>query len=277
MNVNIKLLSLGALSLLFSCSQFKVSETEEGDRIQMHKEGSGKPIEEGDMLELNMKISTELDTVFRNTWEEGKPMTVPARKGEFRGSFENAIFQLSEGDSATVYVSADSLFSRIGQPLPPGVPEHSDLKFLVSVKSAKTLAEYEESLNSKRSGEADEIAAFVKEKYPKAQKMENGIYYLTDKEGSGAVVAAGDTATVSYIGKFFDGNIFDQNKTFTFPVGLGYVIKGWDEALKTMNVGQKATFIVPSGLAYGERGAGATIPPFTPLVFDIELFSIGRK
>ncbi len=277
MKINSKLLSIAALSLLFSCSQFKVTESEEGDRIQMHEEGSGKQVAEGDMLELNLKISTELDTIFRNTWEEGKAMTVPARKGEFKGSFENAIFQLSEGDSATVYVSADSIFSRIGQPLPPGVPAHSDLKFLVGVKSVKTVAEHQESLDSKRTGEADEIAAFVKEKYPEAKKMENGIYYLTEKDGSGGVVAAGDTATVSYVGKFFNGNIFDQNKTFTFPVGLGYVIKGWDEALKTMNVGQKTTFIVPSDLAYGERGAGATIPPFSPLVFDIELFKIGRK
>lgn len=265
------------VGVFLSCNQFKMTETEEGDRFQIHQKGTGKLIEDGDILTLNMKIYTELDSIFRNTWEEGKTIEVPARRGEFRGSFENALFHLSEGDSATVYVNADSLFNSIGQPLPVGVPEHSDLKFLVSIKSVQSLAEFQKSMESKRTGEADQIAKFVNEKYAKAVKLENGIYYLTEKEGSGATVATGDTVTVSYVGKFLDGNVFDQNNPFTFPVGLGYVIRGWDEALKTMKKGQKSTFIIPSDLAYGERGAGATIPPFTPLIFDIELFEIARK
>lgn len=277
MNLKTSVLFAALVGSILACNQFKVTETEEGDKLQVHEKGGDKKIQEGDMLTLDMKISSELDTVFRDTWSEGQPVQVPARKGQFKGSFENALFQLSEGDSATVFVKVDSLFGKMGQPLPPGVPEHSDLKFLVKVKSVQSVEEFQKSLEEKKEGEAKVVADFVKEKYPKAVKMENGIYYLTEKEGAGAAVATGDTVTVSYVGKFFDGNVFDQNNPFTFPVGMGYVIKGWDEALKTMKKGQKSTFIIPSDLAYGERGAGATIPPFSPLVFDIELFEIGRK
>jgi FKBP-type peptidyl-prolyl cis-trans isomerase FkpA len=277
MNVKISLAFLAISSALFSCSG-KISETPEGDRFEILSKGSGsKKIQDGDMLTLDMKISTSVDSVFRNTWKEGTPIQVPARKGEFRGSFENALFYLSEGDSATVFINADTLFAQLGQTLPTGVPEHSDLRFLVKIQKVQTMEEYQKAQDDKRANEATIIDSFVSEKYPKAEKMDNGMYVLTEKAGNGATPVQGDVVSVSYVGKFFDGNVFDENNPFSFPVGVGRVIPGWDFALMSMKVGQKSTFIIPSGLAYGEMGAGATIAPFTPLVFDIELFEIEKK
>ncbi|MCR9062491.1 MAG: FKBP-type peptidyl-prolyl cis-trans isomerase [Cytophagales bacterium] len=278
MNLKNTFLLLTLAAFTFSCNQFKVTETKDGDKIQFHTKGeSDKTPALGDMITLDLKISSELDSVFTDTWKNGSPIEIPVQEPEFKGSFESALFHLHEGDSATVFVSADSLFGRIGQPLPPGVPIGSDLRFTVKVKSVLTKAEYDASLEDKRNAEADVIAEFVQESLEGAQKLDNGIYFLNEKEGNGATVAKGDTVSVSYVGKFMDGNVFDQNSPFTFPVGLGYVIKGWDEALLTMKKGQKATFVIPSELGYGARGAGGTIPPFTPLVFEIELLEIGRK
>lgn len=97
------------------------------------------------------------------------------------------------------------------------------------------------------------------------------------KVGNGNAVKAGDTAEVNYSGTFLDGRKFDssydRNQTFSFSVGAGEVIQGWDQGLIGMKVGGKRKLLIPSDLAYGPTGAGP-IPPNTPLAFEIELVSI---
>jgi FKBP-type peptidyl-prolyl cis-trans isomerase len=78
-------------------------------------------------------------------------------------------------------------------------------------------------------------------------------------------------------GEKFDSNVdpkFNHVQPFEFTVGIGQVIKGWDEGLQLLNKGGKAKLIIPSSLAYGSRGAGAAIPPNSPLVFDVEVTDI---
>lgn len=98
------------------------------------------------------------------------------------------------------------------------------------------------------------------------------------KVGTGAAVKAGDTAEVNYLGTFLDGKKFDSSydrgQTFSFKVGAGNVIKGWDEGLVGMQAGGKRKLTIPSDLAYGSQGASGAIPPNTPLMFEIELISI---
>ena len=88
----------------------------------------------------------------------------------------------------------------------------------------------------------------------------------------------GNNVKVHYTGKLMDGNIFDsslrRNLPFEFKIGEGRVIKGWEEALQILRVGEKASFIIPSNLAYGPRGAGGVIPPNATLIFEIELLEI---
>ena len=88
----------------------------------------------------------------------------------------------------------------------------------------------------------------------------------------------GNRVKVHYTGKLIDGNVFDsslrRNSPFEFTIGEGRVIKGWEEALKILKVGEKASFIIPSDLAYGARGAGGVIAPNATLIFEIELLDI---
>ena len=101
----------------------------------------------------------------------------------------------------------------------------------------------------------------------------------TTQEGTGdRVVKSGDTITVHYTGRLTDGTKFDSSvdrgTPFTFTIGAGQVIKGWDEGLLGMKVGEKRTLTIPADKGYGATGAGGVIPPNATLVFDTELISI---
>lgn len=106
--------------------------------------------------------------------------------------------------------------------------------------------------------------------------MDSGLQYEILTEGNGAKPTAESTVRVHYTGSLIDGTVFDSSvKRGTpaeFPVGG--VIKGWTEALQLMPVGSKWRLTIPHNLAYGERGAGASIPPFATLVFEVELLDI---
>ena len=110
----------------------------------------------------------------------------------------------------------------------------------------------------------------------------SGLRIIDVKPGTGPVPQAGQTVTVNYTGwlfvdgkkgKKFDSSL-DRNEPFSFPLGQGQVIKGWDEGLATMHVGGKRTLIIPPDLGYGASGAGGDIPPGATLIFDVELLSV---
>lgn len=119
---------------------------------------------------------------------------------------------------------------------------------------------------------------------------ESGVRYkITAPAAEPATAQAGDVVMVHYTGKFQDGKVFDTSlrpvaqgrftiiKPFVFRLGEGWVIKGWDEGVKGMQVGEKRTLVIPPELAYGKTGAGGgVIPPDATLVFDVELVGVWR-
>jgi FKBP-type peptidyl-prolyl cis-trans isomerase len=106
----------------------------------------------------------------------------------------------------------------------------------------------------------------------------SGLKYIELKEGDGATPKKGQTVEVHYTGTLQDGTKFDssrdRNTPFKFKLGVGQVIKGWDEGISTMKVGGRRQLIIPPGLGYGARGAGGVIPPNATLIFDVELLGI---
>ena len=112
---------------------------------------------------------------------------------------------------------------------------------------------------------------------------ENGLKIETIKNGYGRAAVAGDEVTVHYTGWLYDeaapdnrGEKFDSSvdrgEHFLFPLGAGRVIKGWDQGVEGMLIGEKRVLTIPPDMAYGDRGAGAVIPPGATLVFEVELF-----
>lgn len=114
----------------------------------------------------------------------------------------------------------------------------------------------------------------------KALTTVSGLNYIITECGTGEKLKSGDTVTVNYTGLLTDGTKFDssldRNQTFSFSLGAGKVIKGWDEGVQLLRVGDRATFFIPSTLGYGARGAGGVIPPNATLIFIIQVVGIEK-
>ena len=106
----------------------------------------------------------------------------------------------------------------------------------------------------------------------------SGLQYIDQVVGTGDTATAGQTVSVHYTGWLTNGKKFDSSvdrgQPFSFRLGIGQVIKGWDEGVQGMKIGGKRKLTIPSNLGYGARGAGGLIPPHATLVFDVELLGV---
>lgn len=109
-------------------------------------------------------------------------------------------------------------------------------------------------------------------------ETKSGLKYIDMVLGDGESPTQGGSVTVHYTGYLKDGKKFDssvdRNQPFKFVIGVGRVIKGWDEGVATMKVGGKRKLTIPADLGYGTRGAGSVIPPNAELIFDVELLGV---
>ena len=189
----------------------------------------------------------------------------------YDGDFYTAVRMMHVGDSATFIFNGQEFFDNFmgGQEYPFGdTPLYSDVK------------EYEQMMQESAAQEADKIQQYVKDNNIKVAPTPEGLYIVTTKKGTGPLPKEMDNLEVHYTGKLLDGTVFDSSiprgEPFTFTLGAHQVIPGWEMALSKMHVGEKATVLIPSSLAYGERG-NYNIPPYSPLVFDVELIRIVPK
>ena len=109
-------------------------------------------------------------------------------------------------------------------------------------------------------------------------QTQSGLRYKIIQNGDGKQATKGAMVSVHYKGQLLDGTVFDSSykrkQPIDFALGVGQVIAGWDEGIQLLKVGDKARFVIPSNLAYGERGAGGVIPPDATLIFDVELMNV---
>jgi FKBP-type peptidyl-prolyl cis-trans isomerase len=136
-----------------------------------------------------------------------------------------------------------------------------------------------EGAREKRIDEAKKQAEAELEKLAAGfQKTDSGLRYQILQKGSGQQAEKGKGVSVHYKGQLTDGTVFDSSyqrkQPIEFTLGVGQVIQGWDEGIQLLKVGDKARFVIPSGLAYGSQGAGGVIPPNAVLIFDVELIAV---
>ena len=137
-----------------------------------------------------------------------------------------------------------------------------------------------ENARAKREEEAKKAAQEALDKLAAGfDQTDSGLRYKIIQKGSGAQAEKGKSVSVHYEGSLDNGQVFDSSyrrkDPITFTLGIGQVIQGWDEGIALLRVGDKARFVIPSYLGYGERGAGGVIPPNATLVFDVELVKVG--
>lgn len=302
MKKNLFLLAVAAVALSSCGGGFKQGKG--GMLYNIHEDKSGVNIQTGDFISVNLIAKTEGDSVLFNSYTTGRPIPTLVPKAQFDGDIYSALTLLSEGDSATVKINADSMAKK-GQPKPPGFKG----KYVVyQIKVEKVIAkgkltdavfqnrvtEYFKTVSeAMKKEEPAKIEKYVAANNLKVTKTASGVNYVITTPGSGPSPVVGDTVEVNYTGKLLTGKVFDTSiksiaqkdkalfnpsnpyKPIRFPVGTKQVIAGWDEGLMLLNKGAKATFIIPSALGYGEQGMGP-IPPFSTLVFDVELVSITK-
>tara|TARA_S200000501_G_scaffold154709_1_gene145867 strand:+ start:5591 stop:6520 length:930 start_codon:yes stop_codon:yes gene_type:complete len=131
---------------------------------------------------------------------------------------------------------------------------------------------------SREKKEKEEFEKKIKKISIGFEKRPSGLLYKIVEKKNTIKAEYGKKVKVHYKGMLLDGTVFDssfnRNQPIDFSLGVGQVIKGWDEGISLLSVGEKATFIIPSDLAYGKSGAGGVIPPDATLIFDVELISV---
>jgi FKBP-type peptidyl-prolyl cis-trans isomerase FkpA len=298
MKKNLMFLALAAAALASCNGGFKKGEG--GLLYNIHTDKSTPVAQVGDFASLNVVAKNDGDSVLFSTYDSGHPQYMLMQKPAFKGDIYSGLLLLSEGDSATIKLSADSVFKQGQRP-----PNFKGKYIIYDVKVEKIVAKgkltdqvfqdlvttyIKAETEAVKTGESKKIENYIAGTKLNYNKTASGLRYIITKPGSGPTIAANDTAVVRYVGRFFNGKLFDTSikaeaekakmvnpqapyEPIRFAVGQSAVIPGWDEAMQLLNKGAKASLVVPSNLAYGEQG-NQLIPPFTPLTFEIEIVDI---
>ena len=143
--------------------------------------------------------------------------------------------------------------------------------------AAKAFEDFNKSKADRIKKEKENELKILKDFSKGFSKTSSGLLYKFEKENNSHKPSNGNKVKVHYKGMLLDGTVFDssfkRNQPIEFTLGVGQVIKGWDEGISLLGIGDKASFIIPSDLAYGAAGAGGVIPPNATLVFEVELIS----
>jgi len=215
------------------------------------------------------------------------PIQELIKESFYKGDVYDAIRMMHVGDSATFILDADTFFHYMGGENPF---DEKELYFTFKLTELMPKAEvdammqaqeeqYNAYMEQARAAEDSTMQEYIAKNKIKVAPTASGLYFISKKAGNGAQAVAGQRVFVHYTGKLLDGTKFDSSydrgEPIDFVLGSGQVIPGWDEGIAMMKVGEKAVLLIPSKLAYGERG-NQVIPPCAPLVFDVELVKVGE-
>lgn len=233
----------------------------------------------GDILVLSMKILNRdnklIDESAFYRMQLGKPM--------YKGDFYTALSLLQVGDSVCFRLDAAGFFEKNRKKSLPVEFKAGDPVFihvrLKNILSAVDLeSEKESTYHTDFEQEMNLLKDYIELTNTTVKPTSSGLYYIELKKGKGKMAENGKSLAVHYTGTTIDGKVFDSSlqrgKPFSFVLGMGQVIKGWDEGFRFMKEGGEARFIIPSNLAYGKSGYANLILPYSTLVFEVELMEV---
>lgn len=253
--------------------------TESGLYYKYLVENDGPTAQLGEVVEVDLAYYLN-DSLMYSTKDAPEPVYDLVHEPSFAGDLYEGFTMMHKGDSMSMIMPADSVFLKMfnSRIVPDFVDSASIIRWEVKLVDIMT----EEEVNARIQAAMDEkfaaadetLRAYLAENNIEATPTESGLIYVCTQPGNGAKPEAGKKVKVHYTGTLLDGTKFDSSvdhgEPFEFPLGMGYVIPGWDEGVAMMSKGEKGILYVPAKLAYGERQAGP-IPAFSNLIFEVEL------
>jgi len=290
--IAVTLMAIG--SIFVSCQsnngKYDGYKSNKGLVYKYHKHGNDTVTPKlGDYITVDMVYGSMKDGVQDSLMFDSKDlpqvMKMPMTEPTFKGDVYDAISMMKVGDSITFIMNTDSVFRKLFRmnTLPPELDSIESLYFSLQLSNIETLEEVKaaQDIEMKRlEGEESTLRNdYIADNYPDALPIASGLYYINVKEGKGNTPLSGEKVKVHYKGMFLDGTVFDSSvdrgDPIEFTLGQGQVIKGWDEGIGMMRKGGKAVLVIPSDIAYGPGGRGS-IPPYSTLVFEVELIDISK-
>lgn len=242
-------------------------QTESGLMYIHNKVGEGNHPKKGDLIELHYTGYLPDGSKFESSKDRGTPFTFEYEVQPILPGWQEAIGLMKAGGSMKLIMPSWLGFGEHGKGT---IPANATLTFDMELISIKDLAEENKKL-------AKEFKEEMAAKFPNAKQTESGLMYIIEKEGNGTFAKTGQTVEVHYTGTLLDGSKFDSSvdrgQPFSFPLGQGRVIKGWDEGIPLASEGGKIKLIIPHWLAYGAN-ARPSIPANSHLIFEVEMLGI---
>ncbi|MDD3877035.1 MAG: FKBP-type peptidyl-prolyl cis-trans isomerase [Bacteroidales bacterium] len=243
----------------------------------------------GDVLDMSM-IYTYKDSIIFDSKVYGEFLSLQLLEPMYDGDISEGMSMLGLGDSAIFIVSADSFYlNNIGlDSVPDFIEKGSELKFYISLLGIKKKEVYEREMQTleqqkqalaqiQMQEEVEFRERYLRTNNITVQPQASGLYYIETTRGTGSKPLPGSFVQAHYKGYLLDGTVFhssyDENRPISFKIGSGRIIDGFEEGIKLMSKGGKATFIIPSNLGYGGEEL-ENIPPYSTLIYEVELISI---
>ncbi|MDR2410796.1 MAG: FKBP-type peptidyl-prolyl cis-trans isomerase [Bacteroidales bacterium] len=264
------LCTVGVLFATCGDKRFKGYEKTDTGLYYKFKERNpeGQQPQIGDFLYMVVSYYSDNDSIPKF---EDSEITDVLTESLFKGDIYEAYAMLKEGETADFIIKADSFFYTMGGQIPSFISPNDVLFFTIRMNDVKTIADM-------HTEEEEAIENYIYENNITVEPTASGLIYLETEKGKGAKVENGKTISVHYTGKFLDGQVFDSSvqrgEPISFVVGTDPMITGFIEGVLLMNQGGKATLLLPSDIAYGQSHPSYPIPPYTPLLFEVEIVDV---
>ncbi|MES2726561.1 MAG: FKBP-type peptidyl-prolyl cis-trans isomerase [Bacteroidota bacterium] len=237
--------------------------TASGLKVRVTEKGSGRKVMKGDKVTAHYTGTLIDGKKFDSSRDGGKPFSFTVGAGQVIPGWDEGFQLLNVGDKAIFTIPYNLAYGEngMGGVIPPKATLIFDVEVVDAVESPKPKP----------------AVPFVVDGLDTV-RMQSGLRFIKVESGTGEKAQQGKYVSVHYTGYLMDGKKFDSSvergEPIQFQLGRGMVIKGWEEGIELMHVGDKMRFIIPSELAYGEKGAPGAIPPNATLIFDCELVGL---
>ena len=289
------IVSLSLATVLQVSAQDNTVHTPKGAVVKITTNNPGDKIKLNDVITFDVVQKTEKDSVIFSSYAMGHPLKIQVQPSQNVGDLMDVFLLLTAKDSAYVKVPCDSVFKGHEDQRPPFLPKGSNIVFTLKISKVQSLDDAIKEKNAAEEGmktaETTSANKYIADNKLVLKATPSGLKYIVTKPSIKRKPLTGDTVLVNYTGYTVDGKVFDSSvqadaqkaglnqpgrtyEPLLVVIGTTPIIQGWNEGLLLLNEGSKAKLIIPSALGYGAEGSQPAIPPYSTIVFDVELVKI---